>query len=892
MSTVYELMGRAGELPYGEARTLLVEEALRTAETGTDDLLTFRVRLELLTAYTQGGERAKAFTAFARCLSDYDRDPGGFDRSDEHLLLWAFKGTVKALTEFPEVPLDRTRAVLDDMERRFQLGGHGLQPVHMCRTVVAQHVGDTTGADDWYGRWHAAPRTVLSDCEGCDPGTMVGYLAWRGRDADALTLAEPVLQGRMTCIEQPQTILTQLLPIFLREGRLAEAADAHRRAYRVQRTRIGELWSISAHLEFCARTGNEARGLEILERHLDWLDRAPTPRDGMRFAAAGALVLRRLAETGHGSLTVRRGDTALPAAGLREELTAHVLDLASRFDARNGTSHQGDLVQGVLDAEPLVDYLPLTPHARRPAPARTAAEEQVEAADPDLLLDVAEEHWTRRESSAALAAWARFDALGAAPTTLRTARRMDGTGFALVLAGDPEAAAGEWRRAAGLYASVPDEERRQSALSRVGVLLCQLGEPGEGLVLLEVALTWLEAHALRRRRALSARFRLATAYTGTGRSGEALALLDEAAPDGVEDIADVELERARVLLQAGGREAEVEAALRLALTGYRQVGPAGPRAETALLLGQLLGAEPVEPSAESPGGSPAGSPAGSPGDELGELLTEAVVYAPADAPGLRAAAHAIRGGWQLSAGEAGQAVEDLIEAVAGFTAMGAYEQAANIRQDLSTAYLQSGRALEAAEAAEEAIPVLVELGDLEHARRCRYVLAEAQRELGETEAAAGTFTGLAHDERADNPGVAAQFFEAAGDLLSGLDKDALAAERFAAAADAFTVAGDRRGSVECRRRQAMCLHWSGRAEAGLVVMGTAREALSGLAADEPTLTWETALIDFDEARILVALRRRNDALARVEEAIAGFDRLGQHAAAEAARTLRTDILAT
>ena len=133
------------------------------------------------------------------------------------------------------------------------------------------------------------------------------HLRDRGRDADAVALAEPVLGGRLTCSEQPQSMLTELLVPYLRTSRGEQARDAHRRAYRAHRGNVANMVDVSAHVMFCALTGNEARGLEIVQRHMDWLDRAPSPYAEREFAAAAALVLRRLAETGHGDLGVRRG---------------------------------------------------------------------------------------------------------------------------------------------------------------------------------------------------------------------------------------------------------------------------------------------------------------------------------------------------------------------------------------------------------------------------------------------------------------------------------------------------------------------------------------------------------------------------------------------------------
>src|SRR5690606_35964307 len=113
------------------------------------------------------------------------------------------------------------------------------------------------------------------------------------RHEEAVALGDPVLSGQLTCSEQPQSMLTTLMVPYLRTGRLEQARDAHRRAYRLERSQLADLASIADHIEFCARTGNEARALEMVERHLGWLDRAPSPWAAMMFAASAALALGR-----------------------------------------------------------------------------------------------------------------------------------------------------------------------------------------------------------------------------------------------------------------------------------------------------------------------------------------------------------------------------------------------------------------------------------------------------------------------------------------------------------------------------------------------------------------------------------------------------------------------
>ena len=91
--------------------------------------------------------------------------------------------------------------------------------VQACGTGWPGTSATTTRPRTWYELWSTTPRDDLSDCAGCDPSAQAGYLADAGRDEEAIALAEPVLAGRLTCVEQPQAMLTALLLPYLRTGR-------------------------------------------------------------------------------------------------------------------------------------------------------------------------------------------------------------------------------------------------------------------------------------------------------------------------------------------------------------------------------------------------------------------------------------------------------------------------------------------------------------------------------------------------------------------------------------------------------------------------------------------------------------------------------------------------
>lgn len=818
MDEVITLRRQARALPYGEARTRMLERALALATDSVD------VRLELAEAYQYGAEPVKVFAVFSRLVSDYDADPGAFADYQVRALLWYYKWICFNMRRFPEIPLQRAHDALAEMERRFLLAGYGLQAVHANRCLVAGHVGDRDAAAEWFHQWRITPRDELSDCAGCDPSGQVRHLVWLGRDEEAVELAAPVLEGHLTCREQPHTILTRLLVPYVRTGRLDQAAAAHLRAYRLMQGNVDHVEDLGDHLEFLALTGNETRGLEVLRRELPHYRRSTTPGDQLSFASAGALLLGRLEGLGQHDL-----------AELREELETRARELAAAFDARNGTAGHTIQLEGRLAAEPWVDYLPLVPHSRRmPVPQAPAVPPLKD--DPDALLDQAEQAWQDGELGAAFAAWERYDQLGGA----RNARRLDGLGLQAVAQGDGEEAARLWLEAAELHEG---EAERQSSLGRAGLLL------EDGLALIEESHRYLSEYGTPEQQH-AALHRLAQGYGGAGRIEDAIALLE-----GDEDGRSLTM-LARLLTATDlARAAQVAGQARHALRERKTA-----LAEAALLHAQIL---------RHQGGDV---------DELLEAYEEALAHAPHREQGMRAAVHAMRGEVLVAVGRAGEAAEDLIEAVAAFTALGDTAQAALTRVDLATAYLATERPTEAAVAAEEAL-ALLDPADAANRAGARWSRAHALRLLGQAEQALEDFTALVDEY--DNPWQSARASDMVGKLLDGLGRDEDAASAFGVAAERFLEAGDQAAAGVALRAQTVSLFWAQDLEPALESAKRARAAL-----EEP---FELAALAYDEARILHGLGRTPEARERCAEAIDAFTSLGEDRALQTAREFLDEL---
>ncbi|MYT22942.1 tetratricopeptide repeat protein [Streptomyces sp. SID7760] len=402
--------------PNGTARNAHAEALVGAAEAIGDGPL-FRTALDnLINAYLWSAESSKMLVPFARLLQEYDKDPGAFGRWDAHSLFWQFKWVATAISDSPEIPLQSAVGWLEEMERRYRIAGYSERPVRESELWLADAIGDDDRAERAHRAWLAAERDDMSDCHACELNGQGAYAVLRGEDARALELWQPVLAGERTCAEEPHRVLaTSLLPL-LRLGRLDEARSHHVRGYRMARGNESLLPSIGKHIEFCALSGNESRGLEILAEHAAHMSPLVNVDDQLAFHGGVLVLLRRLAELGHGrSPAVPYEGVPHTVSELYEVLRASSLDIARRFDARNGTTRVSDRFLARIGREPLVDVLPLgvrssalpQPAAAVTAPAAATVSPGA-AADPADLADLVERARQAREQRhpAADALWA------------------------------------------------------------------------------------------------------------------------------------------------------------------------------------------------------------------------------------------------------------------------------------------------------------------------------------------------------------------------------------------------------------------------------------------------------------------------------------------------------
>jgi tetratricopeptide (TPR) repeat protein len=420
-----------GERPEGPARNARAEQLLADAESLGMPLAVIEALGHQLTVYNYSSEKDKAFVPFARLLRMWDERPEDFDAYETHSLFWRFKWMSTGMLGQPHIPLDAMENWLREMERRYRLAGHSERAVRSCEFHVASHVGDLERAERAYRAWMAADRDRMADCYACELQGQGWWQVMRGRDAEALEVWGPVLEGRYTCAHEPHNVLASSLLPLLRLGRLDEAKAHHLRGFRLVRATESMRSSYAEHVEFCALTGNEARALELLAQRPAYFTDDGHPSSKKDFLAVTALVMDRLVALGMGARQVPGpAGREWTAAELAGHARAEALSLARAFDRRNGTTYVSDQVLERMAAEPLVERLPLGVRVSvTTAAPRPAAPAQAAPAGPQDLAELLAEARRRSEAlmPSAAEAWEAVEraagaAEGAAGGPVLTAR--------------------------------------------------------------------------------------------------------------------------------------------------------------------------------------------------------------------------------------------------------------------------------------------------------------------------------------------------------------------------------------------------------------------------------------------------------------------------------------
>lgn len=367
-SEIKQLLNQIDETYWGPQERQLIDQALSLSQQIGDEALEYKVRIRLTSSASQTGDNDAMLSSFAWCLAKHDADPRTFPNqvSDSVAdLMWQFKWMAGALDANAIFSLAQCDAMLDDMEAHYVREDLGMSGVITARFQHTWTIGDIEAAKQLRARLIATPRDDYSHCDACNRSELAGFAVETGEVELALKLVDEIVENNYSCGEEPEHALSRTLITKLQAGRDEDAVNSHMRSYRLARRNPDNISIVADNMVFAAITGNQARGLAMVERHLLWLTHDNLNQLGQfNMLTAIGMVLESVARVGHGDQVVRGANSSSLDRffGLRDqvwtvgELVPIVWQAASQlaqaFDTRNGNNYRSNQIkqtQALLD---------------------------------------------------------------------------------------------------------------------------------------------------------------------------------------------------------------------------------------------------------------------------------------------------------------------------------------------------------------------------------------------------------------------------------------------------------------------------------------------------------------------------------------------------------------
>ena len=338
------LKEQANGLDDSPSKVAILEEAIRIADSLGDIPEGLKLRDQLILCAYGAGQEEKAFVAFAWTVA-HKGDVQDF--MEEFMLLFQYKMLLGVAPDFPSLALTTIRKMQEDFKRRLTTGAYPLRAYFRVMSTNARDLGLLDEQARFAKLWKESPADSMFACDSCECWYYVDDSLSNGNRAAATSKARPIFSGKLTSCNVPTRTYAIFLQNSLVRGDLKGAKKFFDLGFPLAAGDEDCLWSIRYYLAYLIRTGDIARGLRVIERHLPMVTRRTNSWTRMKYFSLAADFFERTDE-----IRPRTRKVRLPEALSIHEKTGRyspndlkiwfrneATQLAQAFDKRNGNDY-------------------------------------------------------------------------------------------------------------------------------------------------------------------------------------------------------------------------------------------------------------------------------------------------------------------------------------------------------------------------------------------------------------------------------------------------------------------------------------------------------------------------------------------------------------------------
>lgn len=351
MTTNFQnLMQEVFNLPPGRERLVALEEVIRIADSEGQTEVAYEARSYLAELANAYGYPEKAIVAFSWCLTQFDKNP---ELDDPHSLIWQFKVILELIPIFSSVTRQQIESMQEDMARRLASVGETERTAHYYRSWNFMRMGDYDVAMKYQETYTRMSRSDSSDCLACERDRQVELLSRMQRDEEALKLAEPIIERRMSCGEVPEFTNAHIVRSYLRLGRIDDAVKTQKRGFQTVSSQNKYLGTIGDLMLPVIRIRDFDTGVRQLEKILPWCCDSAADELRMRFYSSCHLLMEALSASDNSARRFKipkqldcwnESETYTPSV-LAKWFSGQTQTIVDRFNTRNGNQTYSEYVE-------------------------------------------------------------------------------------------------------------------------------------------------------------------------------------------------------------------------------------------------------------------------------------------------------------------------------------------------------------------------------------------------------------------------------------------------------------------------------------------------------------------------------------------------------------------
>ncbi len=375
-------------LERGKARAKGIKAALDYALEQQDVDGALQLYYKYMNEDVMHGNSYNAIILFPEYVAYFEKHP---DKHEEynHDVMWTYKWIIGNVEEFYQIPLSQIEDIYNQYREFCKRFNYNLRTYYEAlRHFIPEYLGEDgvfcgLTMQQAHEEMQKCRRDELSDCVACETSDHLRYMMHMHESIeDVVKKAQPLIEGKLTCAEQPHAAFAHIAEYYLENGDLENADRFANKSYHLINRDFADQSVLTPDKVKCLVVYAHSdinKGIKIMKKLLAQIDENSNPNDIFEIYRGIYYFMLQLEKKGAANIRVRlpfrdedfiNEDNVYAITDLKEIFYKKGKELADKFDERNGSKEFTRVLEKEYDVDessferkpekltyPILDYI-------------------------------------------------------------------------------------------------------------------------------------------------------------------------------------------------------------------------------------------------------------------------------------------------------------------------------------------------------------------------------------------------------------------------------------------------------------------------------------------------------------------------------------------------------